>query len=142
MNFTKGKVFFDTNIFIYLLTVDEPDKQMKCRKILENLIRNRNPLVWSTQVAQELSANLIKKQNMDPIKVKSLINGFHRFELVLNDLTVLNGAFEINAYQKFSFWDSLIISSAISSKCSYVLSEDMHHEQKIEGVKIVNPFLI
>ena len=42
---------------------------------------------------------------------------------------------------KFSYWDSLIVSSAIESKCSILYSEDMQHNQIInERLKILNPF--
>jgi len=42
----------------------------------------------------------------------------------------------------YSWWDTLIISSALVLDCGYLLSEDMRHEQKIAGLTIINPFLI
>jgi predicted nucleic acid-binding protein len=43
---------------------------------------------------------------------------------------------------RYSFYDSLIISAALSSGCKILFSEDLHHGQLIEGkLKIVNPFL-
>jgi predicted nucleic acid-binding protein len=42
-----------------------------------------------------------------------------------------------------SYWDSLIISSALESGCKILYTEDMHHNQIIEGkLKIINPFKI
>jgi predicted nucleic acid-binding protein len=41
----------------------------------------------------------------------------------------------------FSFWDALIISAAISGGASVLYTEDLQHEQAIDGLKIVNPFL-
>ncbi len=42
----------------------------------------------------------------------------------------------------FSYWDSLVIATAIENECSIIYSEDMKHDQIISGsVKIVNPFL-
>jgi predicted nucleic acid-binding protein len=42
----------------------------------------------------------------------------------------------------FSFYDSLIISSALQSGCTVLYSEDMQHGQKIDGQLLIsNPFL-
>jgi predicted nucleic acid-binding protein len=41
----------------------------------------------------------------------------------------------------FSFCDALIISAAISGGASILYSEDLPHEQAINGLKIINPFL-
>jgi predicted nucleic acid-binding protein len=42
---------------------------------------------------------------------------------------------------KYSFYDSLIIASAIESNCKILYSEDLQHSQKIEGSLIItNPF--
>ena len=43
----------------------------------------------------------------------------------------------------FSFWDSMIVAAALDNHCSILYSEDLHHEQIIEGkLQIVNPFII
>jgi len=42
----------------------------------------------------------------------------------------------------YSWWDSLILTSALENNCKIVYSEDMQHGQIIENtLKIVNPFL-
>jgi predicted nucleic acid-binding protein len=54
--------------------------------------------------------------------------------------TVLQ-SFEIKNRYSFSYWDSLILSSALENECSIVYSEDMQDGQLINGVlRIVNPF--
>jgi predicted nucleic acid-binding protein len=41
-----------------------------------------------------------------------------------------------------SFWDSLIVSSALSVKANYLYSEDMQNGLIIhQNLKIINPFL-
>ncbi len=41
----------------------------------------------------------------------------------------------------FSYWDSLMLSAALISNCEVVYSEDMQHNQTIEGrLRILNPF--
>lgn len=138
----KGKIFIDTNILIYLLSITEPEKQQKCFEMIETLKLNNQTIAWSTQVIQELSFNLIEKRNLSANQVKRTIETFSDFELIINDLESIKKALDINSQVQISFWDSLIISSAVSSKCSYLLSEDLHHGQRIEGVEIVNPFIV
>ena len=40
----------------------------------------------------------------------------------------------------FSFWDSLIIESARAADVSVLWTEDLQHDQRIDGLKIRNPF--
>ena len=50
-------------------------------------------------------------------------------------------SFEIKNRYSFSYWDSLILSSALENGCDVIYSEDMHDGQLIDGVlRIVNPF--
>jgi predicted nucleic acid-binding protein len=49
-------------------------------------------------------------------------------------------AINIREQFSFSFWDSLILASAIESGSEVLYSEDMQDNFSIEGVKISNPF--
>jgi len=47
----------------------------------------------------------------------------------------------MDKYQ-YSFWDSLMLASALENGCSVIYSEDMQHEQIIgKKLKIINPFV-
>lgn len=39
-----------------------------------------------------------------------------------------------------SFYDALIVASALEAGCDTLFSEDMQHGQRVESVAIVNPF--
>jgi predicted nucleic acid-binding protein len=42
----------------------------------------------------------------------------------------------------YSWWDSLILASALENFCSVLYSEDLQHGQVVEkSLKIVNPFI-
>ncbi|MDX1630449.1 MAG: hypothetical protein R3234_01190 [Thermoanaerobaculia bacterium] len=41
-----------------------------------------------------------------------------------------------------SWWDSLIVAAAQIAGCSFLLTEDLRHEQELDGVRIVDPFRI
>lgn len=46
----------------------------------------------------------------------------------------------IHARYGKSFYDSVLLASAILASCGIFLSEDMNDGQNIEGVRILNPF--
>jgi len=50
-------------------------------------------------------------------------------------------ALEIMDKWRYSFYDSLIIASAIQADCTILYSEDIQHGQKIMNLSIINPFL-
>lgn len=133
------KFFVDSNVLIYLFSSKEPEKKLHCRELLNNLDA-KNQLVWSTQVMQEFYSVTTKKYNEDPLEIKASFSLFRNFELVVNDQVIIEKAIEIQVLNRLSFWDSLIISSAISSKCDYLLTEDLQRDQTIQGLKIVSPF--
>ena len=50
-------------------------------------------------------------------------------------------ALDIKERYQFSLYDSLIIASALTAKCSILYSEDMQNGQIIHGqMQIINPF--
>jgi predicted nucleic acid-binding protein len=51
-------------------------------------------------------------------------------------------ASELRQRYSVSFWDSLVISSALQANVPVLYSEDLQHEQVIEDrLKIINPFV-
>jgi predicted nucleic acid-binding protein len=42
---------------------------------------------------------------------------------------------------RFSVYDSLIVAAAIRAGCTVLYSEDLHHDQKIDRLRIRNPFV-
>jgi predicted nucleic acid-binding protein len=49
-------------------------------------------------------------------------------------------AYKIRLKQRFSYWDSLIVASAIHSECNILYTEDLQHRQRIEQLMVINPF--
>jgi predicted nucleic acid-binding protein len=42
---------------------------------------------------------------------------------------------------RFSFYDSLIVAAAQAAGCRRLLSEDLQHGQRLDGLLVENPFL-
>ncbi|HYQ91954.1 MAG TPA: PIN domain-containing protein, partial [Candidatus Competibacteraceae bacterium] len=47
---------------------------------------------------------------------------------------------DIQTRYGFSFYDALIVASALEAGCTCLYSEDMQHGQYLEGLTIENPF--
>jgi len=89
--------------------------------------------------------HLFDEESQD--KRKALQNLLHRridAELIIN-VQVINEFYNVllrkREKYKYSYWDSLILASALENSCSILYSEDMQHGQVIEdSLKIINPF--
>lgn len=130
--------FIDTNILVYCYTDDEPDKSKKA------LVVTDVPTSFiSTQVLTELANTLKKKFDYAWNEVELTISEVSSdFNVYVNKPATIEQACRIADKYKFSFYDSLIISAALSCNCTTLFSEDMQHGQIIDDkLKIVNPFL-
>lgn len=135
----KDNCFVDTNILVYAHTNLEAHKQALAQKLL----RNEN-LIVSTHILLELSNVLSKRILKDWKLTNSIIEETCKYYTVHPvSLSTLQSAFRLAPKYKYSFYDSLVIASAIESGCSILYSEDMQHHQKIEtDLLIVNPFML
>ena len=134
---SAAKTFVDTNVLIYAFTSDEPEKQESALKALDGCL----PVV-STQVIREFSNILLRKSNMAPQDVKGLVIEIIDIADILNEEPgYIFDAIDLHNRYGYSFYDSLIIAAALSSKCQALLSEDMQSGQVIDStLKILNPF--
>jgi len=57
------------------------------------------------------------------------------------ELETIKQCFYIKEKYGYSWWDSLVLTSALENNCSILYSEDLQNEQIIENrLRIVNPF--
>jgi predicted nucleic acid-binding protein len=136
----NDKTFVDTNILIYAHDDDAKEKQGTARNILGELWQERNG-VLSMQVLQEFYVNVTRKIS-HPISKPSarLVVNTYAIWCVQTTPEDIAAAFRIEDESRLSFWDALIVASAIKSGASRLLSEDMNAGQKFRGIRIENPF--
>ena len=132
------KSFLDTNILIYQMDHREVVKQRKCRELVRALVL-RHEAVISTQILQEFYVACTAKLKVKPILVKGMIHGFQNMEVVTVGADLINEAIDTSIQYQISFWDSLVVVSAESAKCQYLITEDLNEGQVIRNVKIQNP---
>ncbi|MBQ0167959.1 MAG: PIN domain-containing protein [Treponema sp.] len=141
MSADSEKVFFDTNILVYLQDSRDRQKQERARDLFSQCTADKHAVI-STQVLQEFSNVCIRKLNQDKMIVKQIVHALwtNTPTVQINPL-LIESAIEITRQTNFSLFDSLIIASAAAAGCSVLYTEDMNNGQTVNGVRIVNPFL-
>jgi predicted nucleic acid-binding protein len=133
---TEMSAFLDSNIVLYALSDEEP-KRTRAQQLLGS-----SPTI-STQVVNECSHVLRRKARLTPAQVAkelTLLIGLSR--LVDVRMEHIRTAWTLAERYGFSHFDSLIIASALDADCSVLYTEDMQHEQVIDGrLTLCNPFL-
>jgi len=137
----SDKGFVDSNIILYAYSVDEKEKAEIANSLL---LDHPSPLMISTQVINEITSVLLRKFQMDPAVVRSVMQELNDvFPVVTFDIGTQQKAMDIYARYHLQYYDALILATAIENGCSVLYSEDMQHEQVIENrLKIINPFYL
>lgn len=127
--------FFDTSVLLYLLSA-EGEKADR----VETLLADSG--VISVQVLNEFTAVATRKLAMPLADVREVLDTVRRICRV-EPLTVGDHerAGEIMERYKFSFYDSVIVASALRAESEILYTEDLQHGQLIEQqLRVVNPF--
>jgi predicted nucleic acid-binding protein len=136
----NADVFVDTNIFVYAQVSGDGEKHPIARDLLKRRLLDENVFI-STQVLGEFYSAMSKYKRTHT-EISRLLNEMIRDSnvAVVKLQTVQNGLEIVEKYG-YSYWDSLLLATAIENDCEIIYSEDMQHKQIIEGkLTILNPF--
>ena len=133
------KSFPDSNVWLYALTDQDEKRKHQAEDLIEE---NKERICLSTQVINEVCLNLKKKASFDEAEISRLISSFYlNYEIIILNQKILLTASDLRARYSFSFWDGLIVASALAANAEILYSEDMQHGLLIENkLKIINPF--
>ncbi|MCK6526305.1 PIN domain-containing protein [Myxococcota bacterium] len=135
-----GRSFLDTHVLLYADDASAPSaKRATAQEVLVACTRDQTGVV-STQVLQEFAHVALRKLHMPPSDVLQRIQAFSRLAVVEVHVPLLIDAVGLVARHRLSLWDALIVRSAVAAGCTEVLTEDLNHGQRIDGVRVVNPF--
>jgi len=133
-------VFIDTNIWLYGFIKEQ---NIKKHNIAREIITTHKNIFINVQVINEITVNLIKKTPIDELSIRKLISSFYKRYKVINfSKNILTKSSLLREKLSLSFWDSLIVASALYAKANILITEDMQNGLIIENhLKIVNPFI-
>lgn len=132
-----ASVFIDSNILIYTYSEDEPEKSaiaLQCAQA---------PDAWiSTQVLNEVSNVLRRKHKQTYPTIRNVVLELQsNFQVATVTTQTIEQALILGERYHYSYFDCLMLASALEQGCSVLYSEDMQDGQVIESsLRIVNPF--
>jgi predicted nucleic acid-binding protein len=133
-------VFVDTNTVVYTRDLRDPWKASRAAQWLARLDAMRS-LVVSPQVLNEAySVGIRKFPGAGRDAVAEWVSAFIPYCTAPMDAKVFGTALAVEREFRFSWWDSLILASAMRAGCAYLLSEDMQHRQTVGSLRVIDPF--
>lgn len=135
------RIFIDTNILVYAHDVSAGDKHARAKNLVQELWKSRAGCL-SIQVMQEFYVSVTQKVSTPMARSTAMevlrnLSHWHVHEPGIEDVIAaidLQGRFQV------SFWDAMIIQSALLLDCSLIWSEDLNPGQVYDKVTLVNPF--
>lgn len=127
--------FFDTSVLVYLLSSEDE----KANRV-ETLLAESG--VISVQVLNEFAAVAIRKLAMPLADIREVLDTVRNI-CRTEPLTVEDHdrAGEVLERYRFSFYDSVIVASALRAGCKILYTEDLQHGQVIaRQLEVINPF--
>ncbi len=131
-----GKVFIDSNVVVYAIG----QASTKAHQAAPLFVGK--PTI-STQVLSETANVASRRLGLSVADIRKLIVSLQALCTVeLISLPTVHAALDIRERYGFSWYDSLIVATALEADCQLLYSEDMQHGQVIEGrLRVINPFL-
>ena len=133
--------FVDTNVLVYAVSDDEPEKQSRARKIVARGYAEGCYAI-STQVMLELYVNITRKVwiGFSPSEAFEYVREFAEWPVVEMTPEVVLAALGLAERSMISPWDAAILEAAREAGCTRVLSEDLSDGQGYSGITVENPF--
>ena len=135
----SGRAFLDTNILIYLYSESDKLKRQTAYRILNN-----HNCITSLQALNEASNTWFRKYGWDSAKIHSHLDNI---ELVCDEVfpiarSTINTALSLKNRYGYSYYDCVMLASALENACDIIMTEDMNNGQVINGtLTIINPFV-
>lgn len=136
------RTFIDTNILVYLFDADSNDKKARASARFETEVSAGRALL-STQVLQEFYVVVTRKLSvpLEPETAEAVVRNLSLLPVIGIDTEKIIAAIGRSQKMQLSFWDALIIETALAGGAVRLLTEDLQHGQIIDGLQIENPFL-
>jgi predicted nucleic acid-binding protein len=134
----------DTNVFVYALDDDEPDKQAKACNLIDQLVQRSADTLLLWQVAGELLSCLRRWEAAGRITAIDVEAHFRdvaaMFALCIPSAKSFDISFDLRARFSVSHWDGMLLAACKEAGIQTLYSEDLGAGTDYDGVQVVNPF--
>ena len=134
--------FVDSNVFVYLFDETDEHKRGTAERIVETGLQTGSASI-SFQVIQE-TLNVLTRKLATPMTSEDAKSFMKEMMVPLWRVSpssaLYHRALDVQARYRYGFYDSLIIAAALDAGCYRLYTEDLQDGQRIEGLRIENPF--
>ena len=132
----------DTNVLVYALDAEDPEKQLRSLEVLD-LLRSERSAAVSSQVLAEFFVAVTRKI-ANPVSKQQALEQLVAYAdtFPVYDITlpiVLEAARGVREH-KMSYWDAQVWATAKLNQIPCVVTEDTQGRHRLEGVRFLNPF--
>ena len=139
---SDSTVFVDTNVLLYAVDARDPGKQRAAQSWLLRCWQADCGRV-SSQVLNELYANVRRvAPSLSAANARSVVREYRAWTPWIVDDDTVDAAWLLQDRFAFNYWDALMVAAAQEQGCKLLLTEDLQHDQKIDGLRIINPFVL
>lgn len=137
----QADYFLDTNILVYAYDRSAGKKHALAVELVERCWENENGCL-SLQVLQEFFVTVTRKlaTPLDDANARQIVADLAQWRSHAPKASDLLLTIDLQREHQLSFWDALIVQSAVSLSCTILLSEDLNHGQLYGTVQVINPF--
>ena len=136
-------VFVDTNVLLY--GVDDKDlaKRERARVWIAACWTHRCGRL-STQVLNEFYWNARKKfpSAISAGDARAEVRRLQQWQPWIVDHATVESAWAAESRWGLSYWDALMVAAAQQQGCTFLLTEDLQHDQLIDKLRVINPFVV
>jgi len=133
-------VFLDTNILLYCFDESEVDKRPVALELIAKLLQGNESVMISTQVAIEF-LNRVQRSKSPPTQRTAQVESLQLFHCQPTTINTVRAAWALSSAHTVSWFDALIVQSALDANCSQLYSEDLQGGRVFSGrLTVINPF--
>jgi predicted nucleic acid-binding protein len=133
--------FLDTNILIYAHDRSAGDKHIRAKELVRELWQSGEGCL-SVQVLQEFYVNVTQKVSK-PLAAEvaaQIIADLSLWQVHRPGVEDILDAIRLQDRYQITFWDAMIVASAIQMGCQTLWSEDLNPGQVYDQVRVQSPF--
>ena len=131
--------FVDTNVLLYAHGVKDEVKRAKAVDLLTRLFEHRNGML-SIQVLVEFYAAATRKAGMNGEQAEAIMRDFGQWTVHRPAYADLIQSIRLQRRHQLSWWDAMIVNSAIEAGAAFLWTEDLNDGQRFGSLTIRNPF--
>ncbi|AFZ34874.1 PilT protein domain protein [Stanieria cyanosphaera PCC 7437] len=143
MSDIKQLEFVDTNVLVYAYDRSAGKKHLLASNLIKKLWQTRQGCL-SVQVLQEFYVTVTRKvsQPLAWQEASEIIRNLSVWQVHSPQTDDILDAIRIQNRYGISFWDSMIVVSAVTMNCQIIWTEDLNSGQLYEQLLVQNPFCL